>query len=193
MSLRHTLGGLAAGATGLLSALGRRAGTTEVHPMSASLYSLTVPALDGTPVDLSAYDGQVTLVVNVASACGFTPQYAGLQALHDALSPQGFAVLGFPSNDFGRQEPGSAEEIRTFCETSYGVRFPMFAKVETRPGPGQSPVYRLLGETGHLPAWNFAKYLVGRDGQVRAFFPSGVAPESREMREALKSCDLVIS
>ncbi|MGE0040999.1 MAG: glutathione peroxidase [Vicinamibacterales bacterium] len=187
MTLKQRLGGLASGVTSLLGALGRRAGRTEVQPMSASLYSLAVPALDGSPVDLARFAGQVTLVVNVASQCGYTPQYGGLQALHDALAPQGFAVLGFPSNDFGRQEPGDAGEIRTFCETAFGVRFPLFAKVVTRPGDQQSPVYRLLGESGHLPAWNFAKYLVGRDGQVRAFFPSQVAPEARELREAIEA------
>lgn len=161
--------------------------------MSTSLYSLTVPALDGTPVDLTRYAGQVSLVVNLASQCGYTPQYHALQALHDALAPQGFTVLGFPSNDFGQQEPGESAEIRAFCESRYGVRFPLFQKVVTRAGAAQSPVYRVLGESGHLPAWNFAKYIVDRDGRVTAFFPSPVAPDARELREALDAALLPAS
>jgi glutathione peroxidase len=152
-----------------------------------SLYSLRTKTLEGKETDLSMYEGKVTLVVNVASQCGFTPQYAGLEKLQHDLSARGFSVLGFPSNDFGRQEPGSAEEIATFCETSYGVTFPMFQKVVTKPGPDQSPVYSFLGQGGQLPSWNFAKYLVGRDGKVIKFFPSKVAPESAELKSAIEA------
>ena len=95
------------------------------------------------------------------------------------------AVLGFPSNDFGEQEPGTAEEIATFCKRTYDVTFPMFSKVVTRPGREQSPIYSYLGTTGHLPAWNFAKYVVGKDGRVRAFFPSEVTPEDPRLRRAI--------
>src|SRR5437016_2678430 len=124
-----------------------------------SLYSLPAKTLEGKDADLSSYAGKVTLVVNVASHCGFTPQYAGLEKLQHDLAARGFSVLGFPSNDFGKQEPGSAEEIATFCERNYGVSFPMFQKVVTKPGPEQSPVYAFLGQNGQLPSWNFAKYL----------------------------------
>jgi glutathione peroxidase len=153
--------------------------------MPGSFYALKTTALNGTPVDLKTFDGKVTLVVNTASQCGFTPQYKGLQALHTELAPKGFSVLGFPSNDFGGQEPGSAQEIKTFCEKNYGVTFPMFSKVVTKSGPDQSPIYAWLGQTGNLPKWNFSKYLVGKDGKVIAFFPSDVTPESPELRKAI--------
>ena len=149
-----------------------------------SLYELKTRTLLGAPADLAAYRGLVTLVVNVASYCGYTPQYKGLEQLHRELKGRGFAVLGFPSNDFGEQEPGTGEEIATFCKRTYDVTFPMFAKVVTS-GAGQSPVYAYLGASGHLPAWNFAKYLIGRDGRVRAFFPSEVTPESPALRNAV--------
>jgi glutathione peroxidase len=150
-----------------------------------SLYDLQTHTLLGKPADLAAYRGTVALVVNVASYCGYTPQYKGLEQLHRELSGKGFAVLGFPSNDFGEQEPGSAEDIATFCRLTYDVTFPMFSKVVTVPGPGQSPVYRYLGASGHLPAWNFAKYVVGKDGRVRAFFPSDVTPDAPALRQAI--------
>lgn len=156
-------------------------------PLSRSFYSLAVPALDGTVIDLARFDGQVALVVNVASECGFTPQYAALQRLHDSYAARGFSVLGFPSNDFGGQEPGSAEEIRAFCDRQYGVTFPLFAKVGTKPGPEQSPVYALLAESGHLPTWNFFKYLIDRNGAVAAVFPSTVPPDAREVRSAIEA------
>jgi glutathione peroxidase len=152
---------------------------------SDSLYALKTVTLDGQPADLGQYAGQVALVVNVASACGYTPQYKGLQALHEELQASGLRVLGFPSNEFGGQEPGTPEEIRTFCERKYKVTFPLFAKLQTQPGPGQSPVYAFLTRSGHVPDWNFCKYLVGRDGRVIAFFPSKVTPESKELREAI--------
>jgi glutathione peroxidase len=151
-----------------------------------SLYALQTTTLQGRPANLADYAGKVTLVVNVASKCGFTPQYAGLQKLHDELAGRGFSVLGFPSNDFANQEPGTADEIAEFCKKNYGVTFPMFAKVVTKAGEGQSPIYAFLGKGGDLPAWNFGKYLVGRDGKVIAYFPSKVAPESKELRDAIE-------
>jgi len=151
----------------------------------ASLYDMKTQTLLGKPADLGDYRGKVTLVVNVASYCGYTPQYKGLEALHRDLKDKGFAVLGFPSNDFGEQEPGTAEEIATFCKRTYDVTFPMFSKVVTTAGRDQSPVYTYLGVSGHLPAWNFAKYLVGKDGRVRAFFPSQVTPEDPALRRAI--------
>src|SRR4029453_16499105 len=151
----------------------------------ASFYDLRTSYLDGTPADLGVFRGKVTLVGNVASQCGFTPQYEGLEKLHRELSGKGFSVLGFPSNDFGEQEPGTAQEIATFCKLTYDVTFPMFSKLVTVAGPGQSPIYRFLGASGHLPAWNFAKYVVGKDGRVAAFFPSEVTPDAPELRRAI--------
>lgn len=153
-----------------------------------NLHELTAPSLDGGDVALSAYRGKVTLFVNVASECGLTPQYAGLQALHDEFAARGFSVLGFPSNEFGGQEPGTAAQIRSFCTSKYSVTFPMFAKVEVKPGDGQSPVYRALTTaTGQVPGWNFAKYLVGRDGRPVAFFSSMVKPDDPKLRAAIES------
>jgi glutathione peroxidase len=150
-----------------------------------SFYDLKTQTLDGAPADLTAYRGKVSLVVNVASKCGYTPQYEGLEKLHAELKNKGFNVLGFPSNDFGGQEPGTAAEIQTFCRLTYGVTFPMFEKVVTKPGPAQSPVYAFLGRSGALPAWNFSKYLVDKQGRVVAYFPSKVTPEAPELRTAI--------
>jgi glutathione peroxidase len=152
-----------------------------------SFHALKTATLGGKPADLAGYAGKVTLVVNVASKCGFTPQYKGLEALHQELGAKGFSVLGFPSNEFGGQEPGSAEEIQDFCKKNYGVSFPIFSKLVTRPGPDQSPIYAFLTKGGQVPAWNFSKYVVGKDGQVVAFFPSKVAPEAKELRDAIEA------
>ena len=151
----------------------------------SSFYDLKTTYLDGKPADLGTYRGKVALVVNVASKCGFTPQYEGLEKMNRELAPKGFVVLGFPSNDFGGQEPGTPTEIAQFCKLTYDVTFPMFSKVVTMSGPGQSPIYRFLGASGHLPAWNFSKYVVGKDGRILAFFPSEVTPESSELRGAI--------
>ena len=151
-----------------------------------SFYDLEATTLAGKPADLKAYAGKVTLVVNVASKCGFTPQYKGLQALYTEFSSKGLVVLGFPSNDFGGQEPGTAEEIKTFCELNYGVTFPLLSKVVTKAGPDQSPIYAWLGQTGHLPKWNFSKYLIGKDGKVIGFYPSAVKPDAPELRAAIE-------
>jgi glutathione peroxidase len=152
-----------------------------------SFYSLKTTTLQGQPADLSQYAGKVTLVVNVASQCGFTPQYTGLEKVYEEFSGRGFAVLGFPSNDFGSQEPGSADEIATFCKKNYGVTFPMFSKLVTKAGPDQSPIYTLLGKGRELPSWNFAKYVVGKDGRVVAFFNSKVPPEDKALRETIEA------
>ena len=150
-----------------------------------SLYDFKTETLLGKPADLGDYRGKVTLVVNTASYCGYTPQYKGLEALHRELSPKGFAVLGFPSNDFGEQEPGSSEEIAEFCKLTYDVTFPMFSKVVTRPGPARSPIYSFLSDSGYVPIWNFGKYLIAKDGRVLRFFPSDMTPESPELRKAI--------
>ncbi|MBL8754448.1 MAG: glutathione peroxidase [Planctomycetes bacterium] len=151
-----------------------------------SFYALSAASLDATPANLAAHAGKVTLVVNVASACGLTPQYEALQKLHRSRAAKGFAVLAFPSNDFGAQEPGTPAEIRAFCTTKYAVDFPLFAKVQTKAGPGQSPVYAFLHKaTGKLPGWNFGKYLIGRDGNVLGFFEPTVAPDDPALVAAI--------
>ena len=155
---------------------------TEKAPMS--FFDLTANRLDGKPQPLADYKGKVALVVNTASACGFTPQYKGLQALSDAYQDKGLVVLGFPSNDFGKQEPGDSKQIAEFCELRFRVKFPMFEKVVTK-GEGQSPVYAFLTAKNGVPKWNFHKYLVGKDGQVVKAFPSSVEPESAELRAAI--------
>jgi glutathione peroxidase len=149
-----------------------------------SLYDLKVNSLDGKPVDLAQYKGSVVLVVNTASKCGFTPQYAGLEKLYLDYKDKGFFILGFPSNDFGGQEPGTPQEIATFCTSKYNVTFPMFEKVKTK-GDGQSPVYQFLTTGFPAPTWNFCKYLVDKNGKVISEFPSKVTPESRELRDAI--------
>ena len=150
-----------------------------------SFYEFKTTTLKGAPADLGIYRGKVALVVNVASYCGYTPQYKGLEQLHRDMKDKGVVVLGFPSNDFGQQEPGTAEEIEQFCKLTYDVTFPMFEKVVTMNGRVQSPIYAWLGKSGHLPAWNFAKYVIGKDGKVVAFFPSDVTPESPQLRAAI--------
>jgi glutathione peroxidase len=151
-----------------------------------SFYDLDVNSLSGTAGDLASYRGSVSLVVNVASKCGLTPQYAGLEALHRELQGRGFNVLGFPSNDFGGQEPGTPDQIAQFCRRTYDVTFPMFEKVVTKAGATQSPVYAFLGGAGDLPRWNFAKYLVDRDGKIVQFFDSRVPPDDPQLRAAIE-------
>ena len=164
--------------------------TAAQQPRSAggavtSFYDLDTMALDGKPGNLTQYKGKVSLVVNVASKCGFTPQYEGLETLQREMKGKAFNVLGFPSNDFGGQEPGTAQEIATFCRLTYDVTFPMFEKVVTRKGSGQSPIYTFLGASGNLPAWNFSKYVVDKQGRVVAFFESKVTPEDPALRAAI--------
>jgi glutathione peroxidase len=160
--------------------------------MPAIDYGTEVTTLDGRTTDLQAYRGKVLLIVNTASKCGFTPQYAGLQALWERLGDQGLVVLGFPCNQFGAQEPGSEAEIKSFCTSNYGVRFPMFAKLEVN-GEGSHPLYRWLREQDTQPdgsgdiKWNFAKFLVGKDGRVLARFSPMTDPESPELLAALES------
>lgn len=151
-----------------------------------SLYDLTTNSLDGKPVKLADYKGKVLVIVNTASQCGYTPQYAGLQKLYEGYRDKGVVVLGFPSNDFGGQEPGTPAQIKTFCETKFQVQFPMFEKVKTS-GDGQSPVYRFLTAKHAAPKWNFHKYVVGKDGHVVAAFPSSVVPESAELKSAIET------
>jgi len=150
-----------------------------------SFYDLKTNTLEGKPGNLAQYKGQVSLVVNVASKCGYTPQYEGLEKLQREMKGKGFNVLGFPSNDFGGQEPGSAQEIATFCKLTYDVTFPMFEKLVTKKGADQSPIYGFLGQSGDLPAWNFSKYVIDKQGRIVAFFPSKVTPEDPALRAAI--------
>lgn len=146
---------------------------------------------DEKPQDLCQYAGRVVLVVNTASQCGFTGQYAGLEALHARLRDRGLVVLGFPSNDFGRQEPGSHRQIADFCENTFGVRFPMFVKT-TVVGRDAHPLYRQLAQrSGEAPRWNFHKYLIGRDGQTVRSHPSAVEPEDPAFLRDIESLLLV--
>jgi glutathione peroxidase len=151
-----------------------------------SIHTLTMKRLDGTDTSLSAWAGQVLLIVNTASKCGYTPQYEGLQQLHAKYSARGFAVLGFPSNDFGDQEPGTSEEIAKFCTSIYAVNFPMFEKTTTK-GPDKSALYALLSEARGEPKWNFHKYLVDKRGRPVEVWPSAVEPGSPEIVSAIEA------
>jgi glutathione peroxidase len=149
--------------------------------MMASVYDFTATSLAGEDLPLKRFEGQVLLIVNTASACGFTPQYKGLQELHNALSPRGFAVLGFPCNQFGAQEPGNAKQIAEFCERNYAVTFPMFAKIDVN-GASAHPLYNYLtkaksGLLGPSIKWNFTKFLVDRTGKVVARHAPTARPE----------------
>jgi glutathione peroxidase len=144
-----------------------------------ALLSHKVDTILGEKENLCEYAGKVVLVVNTASYCGYTPQYKGLQALNEKYKPRGLVILGFPSNDFGNQEPGSNKEIADFCDRTYAVKFPMFAKTSVK-APGGSPVFDALATaTGERPKWNFHKYLIARDGTQVASFASEVEPDSR--------------
>lgn len=171
------------------AALYRRslAAAEEPHGVAAagSFYDLTTRTLEGEEADLAEYRGRVALVVNLASKCGLTPQYEGLEALHRELAPRGFVILGFPSNDFLGQEPGSPEEIREFCTVNYGVTFPLFEKVKVK-GEGKSEVYRRLTAELAEPDWNFTKYLVDAEGKVRYRFGPRTKPGDEELRARIE-------
>ncbi len=148
-----------------------------------------VKKIDGTAVDLAKYKGKVVLVVNVASRCGYTPQYTGLQKLYDTYKDKGLVVLGFPANEFGAQEPGSDTDIATFCSSKYGVTFDMFSKVVVK-GPNKSPLYKSLTESATPPgevSWNFEKFLIGRDGAIVGRYKSAVAPEDAKLTGAIEA------
>jgi glutathione peroxidase len=159
--------------------------------MSKTIYDFSARTIDGTPRKLSDYEGKVALIVNVASKCGLTPQYKGLEELHETYGPQGFAVLGFPANEFGAQEPGTNDEIAQFCTTTYGVKFEMFAKVKVK-GPGIDPLFDYLTSPATDPKfageikWNFNKFLVGKDGAVLARFEPQVDPTAPEVKQAIE-------
>ncbi len=174
-------------AVALFTLRGAMAGGAQAAPAAqeGTLWQLDSTTLEGEPVTLDAWQGKVALVVNVASKCGLTPQYAGLEKLYEAKKDQGFVILGFPSNDFMGQEPGTPEEIRQFCSTKYDVTFPLFHKVKVK-GDAKDPVYAWLTVGGlEEPTWNFTKYLVGRDGRIIARFGPRTTPEDPELTAAI--------
>lgn len=158
-----------------------------------TVHDVSLNTLEGSSASLAEFDGSPILIVNVASACGLTPQYEGLQKLHDTYSDQGFSVLGFPCNQFGEQEPGTAAEIREFCDSNYSVTFPLYEKIEVN-GDGRHALYEELtatvdvadGHTGDI-RWNFEKFLVGADGEVVARFGPMVAPDDEALVAAIES------
>ena len=157
---------------------------------ASRFYEFSLPAIDGKPAPLSAYKGKVVLIVNVASKCGYTPQYTGLEALYRKYKDKGFVILGFPANNFGLQEPGTNEEIAQFCKLNYDVTFPMYAKVSVK-GDDKTPLYHWL-TTEANPAvagdvkWNFTKFLLDKNGNVVARFESKIKPEDPQMAAAIE-------
>jgi glutathione peroxidase len=151
----------------------------------------TLNSIDGQPAPLAQYKGKVLLIVNVASQCGYTPQYAGLEALYEKYKDRGFVVLGFPANNFKSQEPGSNEEIKAFCTRKYNVTFPMYSKISVS-GEDKAPLYQFLTDkqanpsTGGEIKWNFTKFLVGRDGSVIQRFEPAVTPQADEVLAAIE-------
>ena len=178
----------ALGSVTLVSAL---AGTVAQQESSPGIYAIPVRGIDGRVTTLEPYRGKAILIVNVASKCGFTPQYAGLQTLHERYRAEGLIVLGFPANDFLRQEPGTDSEIKQFCSLNYGVTFPVFAKISVK-GKAMHPLFRFLTAKATNPehagriTWNFNKFLIGRDGRVVARFGSRVKPGSDKVAAAIK-------
>jgi len=155
-----------------------------------SIHPIAVKDIDGKETTLNAYKGKVLLVVNVASKCGLTPQYKGLEALQQKYKDQGFTILAFPCNQFGSQEPGTNQEIKQFCSNEYHVTFPLFDKIDVN-GPNRHPLYvALAGKDSPFPGdikWNFGKFLVGRDGKILKRFEPRTAPDSAEIKEAIES------
>jgi glutathione peroxidase len=158
---------------------------------ASNVLDFTLNSIDGKPAPLAQYQGKVVLIVNVASRCGFTPQYEGLEKVYEKYKDKGFVILGFPANNFGGQEPGTNEEIKTFCSSKYNVKFPMYAKISVK-GNDIHPLYQFLTDkqtnptTGGDIQWNFTKFLIGKDGKVIARFESPVKPESPEVTGAIE-------
>jgi glutathione peroxidase len=153
-----------------------------------SIYDFTLNSIDGQPTPLAAYKGHVVMLVNVASRCGFTPQYTALESIYEKYKDRGFVIVGIPANNFGSQEPGSNQEIKTFCSSKYSVTFPMMAKVSVK-GEDKTPLYQYLTttpKTGGEIQWNFTKFLVGPDGQIVARFEPKVTPDSPEVTAAIE-------
>jgi glutathione peroxidase len=163
--------------------------STTANADQASPLTGTVKKIDGKDADLSAYKGKVVLIVNVASRCGYTGQYAGLEKLYTTYKDKGLVVLGFPANEFGGQEPGTDAEIATFCSSKYGVTFDMFSKIVVK-GANKAPLYKALTE-GATPSgdvgWNFEKFLIGRDGKIVGRYKSGVAPDDAKLKGVIEA------
>ncbi|MFZ0803585.1 MAG: glutathione peroxidase [Terriglobales bacterium] len=163
------------------------AGTTFA---ASNIYDFTLPNIEGKPMPLTDFKGKVILMVNVASQCGYTPQYTALEAIYEKYKAQGFVIVGFPANNFGAQEPGTNEEIKTFCTRKYSVTFPMYSKVSVK-GDDQTPLYQYLTKDTPAPIagdinWNFTKFLVDRKGNVVQRFESKVTPDSPEVTSAIE-------
>ena len=160
-----------------------------VAARAGDLYDIKLKDIDGKDATLAPYKGKVLLIVNVASHCGFTPQYKALEAVYQKYKDQGLVVLGFPCNQFGGQEPGTDAEIKEFCTSKYSVTFPMFDKIEVN-GKNRHPLYvELAGAGSPFPGnikWNFTKFLIGRDGTILQRYPSGTRPDSTEMTQAIE-------
>ena len=163
---------------------------TAIAASAQSIYDIKLKDIDGKDTTLAAYKGKPVLIINVASKCGYTKQYAGLEATYQKYKAQGFAVLGFPCNQFGGQEPGTNEEIKQFCSSKYSVTFPLFDKIEVN-GANRHPLYvALAGKDSPFPGdikWNFNKFLVGKDGKLIKRFESKVAPDSEELTKAIEA------
>jgi len=164
---------------------------TTLMAADKTIYDFTLNSIDGQPTPLSNFKGKVVLLVNVASRCGYTPQYSALESIYEKYKGQGFVVIGIPANNFGGQEPGSNQEIKTFCTRKYNVTFPMMSKVSVK-GADITPLYRFLTDktthpkTGGEIGWNFTKFLVGPDGEVVARFDSEVEPDSKPVAAAIE-------
>ncbi len=164
---------------------------TTLMAAEKTVYDFTLNSIEGQTTPLASFKGKVVLLVNVASRCGFTPQYAGLEALYEKYKDRGFVIVGIPANNFGAQEPGSNQEIKTFCTSKYHVTFPMMAKVSVKGGD-ITPLYAFLTDkaanpkTGGEIGWNFTKFLIGPDGKVIARFDSEVEPDSKDLTSAIE-------
>ncbi len=165
---------------GIAAFISSKLTSAKKEPISGSIYDFKVKSLEGKEIDLSQYRGKYMLIVNTASKCGYTPQYADLEKLHEQFGNK-VAVLGFPANNFLWQEPSTNEEIATFCERNYGVKFPMFEKISVK-GSDKAPLYKWLeAKTGEAPSWNFCKYLISPNGEVLAFYLPKVKPMDKEI------------
>jgi glutathione peroxidase len=164
---------------------------TALMAADKSVYDFTLNSIDGQPAPLAAYKGKVVLLVNVASRCGFTPQYTALEAVYEKYKDRGLVIVGIPANNFGSQEPGTNQEIKTFCQTKYSVTFPMMSKVSVK-GDDKTPLYQFLTDkaahpqTGGEIQWNFTKFLIGPDGHIIARFEPAVTPDSPEITAAIE-------
>ncbi len=164
---------------------------TALMAADKSVYDFTLNSIDGQPAPLGAYKGKVVLLVNVASRCGFTPQYTALESVYEKFKARGLVIVGIPANNFGSQEPGTNQEIKTFCQTKYSVTFPMMSKVSVK-GEDQTPLYQFLTDkaanpqTGGEIQWNFTKFLIGPDGRVMARFEPAITPDSPEVTAVIE-------